>query len=143
MRFLTAILATWAAAASGALAQAGQPHDGGIGLQRSVTSMMDGITHFHTFVLVIITAIVLIVLALLIYVIFRFRAKANPEPSKFSHNTLIEVIWTGIPVLILFVIALVSIITGGGSLLHKVLWALIVLLLPVIGLILYFLFGRK
>lgn len=45
--------------------------------------------------------------------------------------------------LILFVIALVSIITGGGSLLHKVLWALIVLLLPVIGLILYFLIGRK
>lgn len=108
MRFLTAILATWAAAASGALAQAGRPHDGGIGLQRSVTSMMDGITHFHTFVLIIITAIVLIVLALLIYVIVRFRAKANPEPSKFSHNTLIEVVWTGIPVLILFVIAIPS-----------------------------------
>ncbi|HAQ35376.1 MAG: cytochrome c oxidase subunit II [Maricaulis sp.] len=108
MRFLTAILVFWATATAGALAQTGQPHDAGVNLQRAATPMMERITDFHTLVLVIVTLIVLVVTALLIYVMVRFRAKANPEPSQFSHNTLIEVIWTAVPVLILFIIAIPS-----------------------------------
>ena len=56
---------------------------------------------FHTLLLWIITLITLFVLGLLIYVCVRFRESANPTPSKTTHNSLLEVLWTGIPVLIL------------------------------------------
>ena len=62
---------------------------------------MDSITWFHNLLLWIITTITLFVLALLIMVVVKFNAKANPVPSKTTHNTLIEVAWTLIPVLIL------------------------------------------
>jgi cytochrome c oxidase subunit 2 len=58
--------------------------------------------------LIIITAISLFVLALLVYVCVRFRRSANPNPSKTSHNTIIEILWTVVPVLILVVIAVPS-----------------------------------
>jgi cytochrome c oxidase subunit 2 len=58
--------------------------------------------------LIIITAISLFVLALLVYVCVRFRRSANPTPSKTSHNTVIEILWTVVPVLILVVIAVPS-----------------------------------
>lgn len=90
-------------------AQEGQPAPGQIGLQTSVTPIMDSIVAFHDNLLMwIITAIVLFVLALLILVIVRFNQRANPSPSKFTHNTLIEVVWTVVPVLILIVIAIPS-----------------------------------
>lgn len=108
MRFLTAFFASWIALASGALAQAGQPTDGAFGFQRAVTPVMEQITSFHNLLFIIITVITLFVLALLLYVIFKFRASANPVPKKFSHNTLVEVLWTAIPVLILVVIAIPS-----------------------------------
>jgi cytochrome c oxidase subunit II len=63
---------------------------------------------FHHLLLYIITAIVLFVTALLLIIIFRFNEKRNPTPSKTSHNTLLEVVWTAIPVLILVVIAIPS-----------------------------------
>nr|WP_206374308.1 cytochrome c oxidase subunit II [Sneathiella chinensis] len=63
---------------------------------------------FHQLLLVIITAITVLVLVLLVYVVVRFNRKANPNPSKTSHNTLIEIIWTVVPVLILVVIAIPS-----------------------------------
>jgi cytochrome c oxidase subunit 2 len=64
---------------------------------------------FHDWLLLpIITAITLFVLLLLLIVIFRFNAKANPVPAKFAHNTALEIAWTGIPVLILLVIAVFS-----------------------------------
>jgi cytochrome c oxidase subunit II len=59
----------------------------------------------NNILLPIIIFISLFVLALLFFVIIRFRRNANPVPSKTTHNTLIEVLWTGIPVIILLVIA--------------------------------------
>ncbi|MBN2973854.1 cytochrome c oxidase subunit II [Roseomonas aeriglobus] len=88
----------------------GQPSDGWFGMQTQVTPNGRQARHFHDVWLVpLITAISLLVLALLVYAMIRFRAKANPNPSKTSHNTLIEVIWTLVPVLILVAIAVPSI----------------------------------
>jgi cytochrome c oxidase subunit 2 len=69
---------------------------------------MDEIIDFHNLVLWIIIAITVFVLALLLIIIVKFNAKANPTPSKTTHNTLLEVAWTVIPVVILVVIAIPS-----------------------------------
>jgi cytochrome c oxidase subunit 2 len=75
-----------------------------------VTELGEDAQWLHNGVLMpVITAITVLVLVLLLWVIFRYRAKANPVPSKTSHNTVIEVIWTLVPVLILLVIAVPSI----------------------------------
>lgn len=76
--------------------------------QTPVTPVMEHLYDFHTLLLYIEGGIVLVVAALLVYVVVRFRASKNPIPSKRAHNTLIEVVWTLIPVLILAVIALPS-----------------------------------
>jgi cytochrome c oxidase subunit 2 len=86
----------------------GAPIDGNLGLQQAVTPVKENIDVFHTMVLWIITAITLVVLGLLVWVMVRYNSKRNPEAKKFSHNTLVEVIWTGIPILILVVIAVPS-----------------------------------
>lgn len=91
-------------------ADIGQPIPGGWKLQPQVTTLGEDAQWLHNGVLMpIITAITILVLLLLLWVIFRYRAGANPVPSKTSHNTLIEVIWTLVPVLILLVIAVPSI----------------------------------
>ena len=77
-------------------------------LQEAATPVMDDITWFHNFLLWLITVITLFVLALLVIVVVKFNAKANPVPSRTTHNTLIEVAWTLIPVLILVGIAVPS-----------------------------------
>ena len=93
--------------ASSALAQ--QPVDGGLGFQPSVTSLMDDIVWFHDVLLMpIITFTTVFVLSLLIYVMWRFSAKRNPNPSTTTHHSLLEVIWTGVPILILVIIAIPS-----------------------------------
>ncbi|MGO1120248.1 cytochrome c oxidase subunit II [Rhodovibrionaceae bacterium A322] len=100
---------TLAALLNGASAQtAGQPDDWGLGLQGSVTSLMDQLVIFHDLLLWIITVITLFVLALLVYVAIRFREGANPNPSKTTHNTFIEIVWTAVPILILVIIAIPS-----------------------------------
>ncbi|MDE1936132.1 cytochrome c oxidase subunit II [Bradyrhizobium sp.] len=99
-----AMLASGAALA----AKLGQPSPWEIGLQPSGSPVMDNITWFHNFLLVLITAITLFVLALLVIVIVKFNARANPVPSRTTHNTLIEVAWTLVPVLILVGIAVPS-----------------------------------
>ena len=91
-----------------AFAEAGKAVNWQLGMQDSVTPVMDDIISFHNMLLVIITLITVFVLGLLLTVIFKFNAKANPIPSKTTHNTLIEVLWTVIPVLILVVIAVPS-----------------------------------
>jgi cytochrome c oxidase subunit 2 len=91
-----------------AMAGMGQPSPWPLGFQQSATPIMDTVTWFHDFLLYIITAITLFVLALLLIVIFKFNSRANPVPSKTTHNTLIEVAWTVIPVIILVVIAVPS-----------------------------------
>ncbi|HLJ00311.1 MAG TPA: cytochrome c oxidase subunit II [Bradyrhizobium sp.] len=97
------------ALASGtAFAELGQPAPWEYRLQESATEVMDYITWFHNWLLGAITVITLFVLALLIAVIVKFNAKTNPVPSRTTHNTLIEVAWTLIPVLILVGIAVPS-----------------------------------
>ena len=92
-----------------ALAGTGQPSPGEIGLQGSVTPIMDSIHAFHDGILVW-TAVLIsaLVAALLLIVIFRFNARANPVPARFTHNTLVEVIWTVLPIIILVIIAIPS-----------------------------------
>ena len=91
-----------------ALAGLGQPSPWQIGLQQSASPVMGDIVWFHDFLLYIITAITAFVLVLLVIVIVRFNARANPVPSRTTHNTLIEIAWTIIPIVILMVIAVPS-----------------------------------
>ena len=87
----------------------GQP-DGGLGIQQQFTPIGEEAIAFHNNWLLPLCAIICaIVLILLIYVVFRYRRGVNPTPSRNSHNTLIEVIWTLAPVLILVAIAIPSI----------------------------------
>lgn len=79
-----------------------------LGLQEAASPVMERLTQFHDFMLVIITVITIFILLLLAYVCVRFSAKKNPTPSKTSHNTLIEIIWTAVPILILILIAVPS-----------------------------------
>ncbi|HTS42069.1 MAG TPA: cytochrome c oxidase subunit II [Xanthobacteraceae bacterium] len=95
-------------AGGAAFAEIGQPSKWELGLQQSVTPVMDDIIWFHDFLLYIIAAIATFVLVLLVIVMVRFNARANPTPSRTTHNTLIEVIWTVVPVLILVAIAVPS-----------------------------------
>ncbi|MES5487541.1 MULTISPECIES: cytochrome c oxidase subunit II [Bradyrhizobium] len=95
-------------AAGSAFAEMGQPAPWEHTLQEAATPVMENIIWFHNFLLVLITVITLFVLALLVIVVVKFNARANPVPSKTTHNTLIEVAWTLIPVLILVGIAVPS-----------------------------------
>ena len=79
-----------------------------MGLQPAAGSISVMATDLHNLLLVVITAISLFVLFLMIYVCVRFRADRNPNPSKRTHNSILEVMWTVIPVLILVVIAVPS-----------------------------------
>ena len=87
----------------------GQPTPKGIGLQPAAAPLKESAIFFHNGILMpIITAITLFVAALLVWVIVRYNRRANPVPAKFSHNTVVEVIWTLVPVLILVFIAIFS-----------------------------------
>jgi cytochrome c oxidase subunit II len=86
----------------------GQPSPWQLGFQQSATEVMDRITWFHDVLLWIITAITLFVLGLLLIIFVRFNARANPTPTKTTHNTLLEVLWTIVPVAILVFIAIPS-----------------------------------
>ena len=94
--------------AATALAAPGQPSSWALGLQEAASPVMADITWFHNFLLVLITAITVYVLALLLIVMIRFNARANPTPSRTTHNALIEVVWTIAPVVILLAIAVPS-----------------------------------
>ncbi|HWB44690.1 MAG TPA: cytochrome c oxidase subunit II [Hyphomicrobiaceae bacterium] len=91
-----------------ALAGFGQPSPGEITFQGAVTPIAEEIHRVHTFVNYIIFAISIFVLSLMLIVIWRFSEKRNPTPSRTSHNTMLEVAWTVIPVVILVVIAVPS-----------------------------------
>jgi len=93
---------------SAAMAQVGQPEPGQLGFQGAVTPIMNEIHSFHDKVNIIIIGIVIFVLALMVWVVVRYNARANSTPSKFSHNTLIEVAWTVVPILILVYIGIFS-----------------------------------
>ncbi|CUT12927.1 cytochrome c oxidase subunit II [Bradyrhizobium canariense] len=91
-----------------AFAELGQPAAWEWTLQQSGSPVMDNIVWFHNFLFVLITLITLFVLALLVIVVVKFNARANPVPSRTTHNTLIEVAWTLVPVLILVGISVPS-----------------------------------
>ena len=78
------------------------------GFQPAASPVMEWIEDFHTELLFIITAVSLFVLALLVWIVVRYNARRNPVPSKTAHNTLLEVAWTLIPVIILVIIAIPS-----------------------------------
>ncbi|MGA7791348.1 MAG: cytochrome c oxidase subunit II transmembrane domain-containing protein, partial [Xanthobacteraceae bacterium] len=108
---LTALAVTAGAfLASGGVAFAGlgQPSPWQMDLQGSATPVMDEISEFHYFLLWVIAAISVFVLALLLIIIVRFNARANPIPSRTTHNTPIEIAWTIVPVIVLAVIAVPS-----------------------------------
>jgi cytochrome c oxidase subunit 2 len=111
LKRLTAMAVTIGALLAGAgvaWAALGQPSPWQLNFQQSASPVMDNIISFHNFLLVIITLITLFVLALLLIIIVRFNAKANPTPSRTTHNTLLEVAWTLVPVAILVMIAIPS-----------------------------------
>lgn len=94
--------------AGAASAAEGRAENWQLGFQPAATPIAEQMHGFHDLLMVIITAITVLVLALLIWVMIRYNEKANPVPSKTSHNTTIEVLWTILPVLILLVIAVPS-----------------------------------
>lgn len=96
-------LAAWLNAA-----WADQPREWQLNLQEAASPLMDRIQSFHTLLLYIIFGVSVLVLALLIWVMVRYNSRANPTPSKTTHNTMIEVVWTVVPILILVVIAVPS-----------------------------------
>ncbi len=103
---VTALLCLFAVGSADALA--GQPVPWQVGFQDAGSPLMAEMNSFHNMLMVIITVISLFVMGLLIYVMVRFNAKANPTPSQTTHNTVLEVLWTVIPIVILVVIAIPS-----------------------------------
>jgi cytochrome c oxidase subunit 2 len=112
-RLYGTVAVAFALLASGtALAQegpmVGAPQPWGLGLQPSGGPIKDAISSFNTLVFWIIVAITIFVFLLLVWVVLKYRASVNPQPSKTSHNTMLEIAWTVVPVLILVVIAIPS-----------------------------------
>jgi cytochrome c oxidase subunit 2 len=112
MRIGITSLLTLAAAVIGAGAalatEGGYAVPGQIGFMPAATDHMQEIDNFHNLLLVIITCISAFVLGLLLWVMVRYNARLNPKPAAWSHNTLIEIIWTIVPIVILVVIAIPS-----------------------------------
>jgi len=105
---ILAAVAAFVAGLAGVTAFAAEPLPWQIDFQPAVTPVMERIADFHQLLLIIITLITVFVLGLLIYTVTKFSAKNNPTPSKTTHNTPIEVLWTVVPVIILVIIAVPS-----------------------------------
>lgn len=106
LRFLTAFVAALAGISAAAVAGAPQPWE--LGLQPAATPVAQQLHDLHNGLLIIISVITAFVLLLLLYVMIRFNARSNPVPSKTTHNTLVEVLWTVLPIIILVGIAIPS-----------------------------------
>jgi cytochrome c oxidase subunit 2 len=108
-RLILSVAAACAGLAAGTLpALAQMPHEWQLNLQPPATPVMERLYDFHTLLVWITSAISVFVLGLLLYAIVRFRESRNPVPSRTTHHTLVEVVWTVVPVLILVVIAIPS-----------------------------------
>jgi cytochrome c oxidase subunit II len=106
---LVLALAVVGVAAIAAVAGAAEPKPWEIGFQPPATPVKDRLSALHNELLMpIITVITVFVLGLLVYVMWRFNHRRNPVPSRTSHNTVIEMLWTVVPVLILVIIAIPS-----------------------------------
>ena len=108
MRKAATLCAAFGLALAGGAAMADQPHPWQLGFQDAANPITQRIHAFHDELLVIICLIAGFVFALLIYVMVRFNARAHPVPTRTSHNTVIEILWTVVPVLILVIIAIPS-----------------------------------
>lgn len=106
LRFLAAFIAALAGISAAAFAGAPQPWE--MTLQPAATPVAEQLHHLHTWLVVIISVITAFVMLLLLYVIVRFNERRNPVPSKTTHNTLVEVLWTVVPIVILVGIAIPS-----------------------------------
>ena len=89
-------------------ALANEPVEWGLNLQPAATSSAERINDFHNLLLVIIAAISVFVLLLLTFVVLRYNRFANKKPSKVTHNVLLEIVWTVIPIIILIIIVIPS-----------------------------------
>lgn len=90
------------------IAGAAEPKPWELGFQPPATPVKDRLSAFHDELLIIISLITVFVLGLLVYVMWRFNHRRNPVPSRTSHNTVIEMLWTVVPVVILIIIAIPS-----------------------------------
>jgi len=111
---LAAMLAVGTVTLLGGLAQANDdvvmaPTAWGTGFQTAHSPVMERVNEFHNVLLYIIIVISAFVLALMAWIIIRYNKKRNPTPQKWSHNTLLEMVWTAVPVIILLAIAIPSI----------------------------------
>ena len=106
--FYTVLLAAAWLQTAPSFAQSG-PQPWQMNFRPSATPVMDDIIDFHNLLLVIEVIIVLFVLGLMVYICVKFNAKANPVPSKTTHNAFLEVVWTVIPIIILIVITVPSV----------------------------------
>jgi cytochrome c oxidase subunit 2 len=105
---MTGFLTLSSGLAVAAEAVAGRPVDKGVNFQRAVTEVAHDVHWLDNFLLIISGGIAAFVTALLLIVVFRFNRKVNPKPATFTHNAVLEVVWTVVPVLILVVIAIPS-----------------------------------
>ena len=106
---LTAAAALLCAMTARAADLMGQPTPGGVALQPGASALRLQSMWFHDWVLTpVIVGICILVLALLAWIVLRFNAKANPTPARFTHNTMVEIVWTAAPVVILMFIAVFS-----------------------------------
>jgi cytochrome c oxidase subunit 2 len=108
LMLLSPLLAAPLLLLTGAVAAAAQPEPWQLGFQPAATSVMERIESLHDLLLWIIALISLFVLALVAYACVRFRASRSTSPSRRTHNTVLEIAWTAVPVLILVVIAIPS-----------------------------------
>lgn len=99
---------------AGAIVAAGAAHASGsatpwqLNLQDAASPVMERVHDFHNLLLVIQIGIVVLVLGVLGFIVVRFNAKRNPDPSRTAHNTLLEIVWTAVPIVILVIIAIPS-----------------------------------
>jgi cytochrome c oxidase subunit II len=103
--FLGVLAAPYAVEADGLVVE---PHNWQLGFQEAATPVKERIADLNNELMIIITLITVLVVALLGYVILRFNERAHPVPTRTTHNTLIELLWTVVPVLILVIIAIPS-----------------------------------
>ena len=111
-----AFAASWLMAAQ---AKAAQPVEWQLGFQPAATDIMREITWFNNYTLWFITPITILVLILLVIVIVRYHKRTNPNPSRTSHNTAVEVLWTVGPIIILLALAIRLSSSSTHSLIHR------------------------
>lgn len=87
---------------------ANEPVNWGLGLQPAATSSAERIYDFHNLLMVVITGITLFVTVLLVYVVIRYNRHVNKTPSNVTHNVLLEIVWTAVPIIVLIIIAIPS-----------------------------------